>query len=92
MSGYALITGASSGLGLALAWPRHSLVADCDREPAQAVQAGYLRGMDNGGRGLMSLAHLHREGTPLAPEIWRHTLPLTQEGDRPPHMVGVPGA
>ena len=72
----------TTALGLALAWPRHSLVADCDRDPSQAVQAGYLRGMDNGGRGLMSLAHLHREGTPLAPELWRHTLPLTQAGDR----------
>lgn len=72
----------TTALGLALAWPRHCLVADCDRDPSQAVQAGYLRGMDNGGRGLMSLAHLHREGTPLAPELWRHTLPLTQAGDR----------
>lgn len=36
----------TAALGLALTWPRHVLLADCDREPAQAVQAGYLRGMD----------------------------------------------
>ena len=72
----------TTALALGLVWPRHSLVADCDRDPAQAIQAGYLRGMDHGGRGLMSMAQLHREGTPLAPELWRHTLPLTQGGDR----------
>lgn len=59
----------TTALGLALTWPRHVLLADCDREPGQAVQAGYLRGMDHGGRGLMTLAHLHREGTLLAPEL-----------------------
>lgn len=67
----------TTALGLALTWPRHALLADCDREPSQAVSASYLRGMEQGGRGLMSLAHVHREGTALAPEIWRHTLPLT---------------
>ena len=36
----------TTALGLALAWPRHCLVADCDRDPSQAVQAGYLRGME----------------------------------------------
>lgn len=71
----------TTALGLALTWPRHVLLADCDRDPSQAVQAGYLRGMDHGGRGLVALAHLHREGLPLAPEIWRHTLPLIQHGD-----------
>lgn len=71
----------TAALGLALTWPRHVLLADCDREPAQAVQAGYLRGMDPGGRGMMALAHLHREGQPLGPEVWRQTLPLTEEGE-----------
>lgn len=72
----------TTALGLALTWPRHVLLADCDREPGQAIGAGYLRGMDQGGRGLMSLAQIHREGTALAPEIWRHTLPLSQEADK----------
>ncbi|MBB1510421.1 hypothetical protein [Tessaracoccus sp. MC1756] len=71
----------TASLGLALTWPRHVLLADCDREPGQSVQAGYLRGMDHGGRGLMSLAHLNREGSPLAPELWRQTLPLVDGGD-----------
>ncbi|AQP45817.1 ParA family protein [Tessaracoccus flavus] len=71
----------TTALGLALAWPRRVLVADCDRDPSQAVQAGYLRGMDHGGRGLMSLAHLHREGAPLDPEVWRHGLPLVEGGE-----------
>lgn len=69
----------STALGLALTWPRHVLLADCDREPSHAVQAGYLRGMDHGGRGLMMLARMHREGHPLAPEVWRQTLPLSEE-------------
>lgn len=72
----------TTALALGLVWPRHCLVADCDRDPAQAIQAGYLRGMDHGGRGLMALAQLHRESTPLAPELWRQTLPLTQGADR----------
>lgn len=44
----------TTALGLALGWPRDVLLADCDRDPSQAVQAGYLRGMDHGGRGLMA--------------------------------------
>lgn len=68
----------STSLGLALTWPRHVLLADCDRDAAQAVQAGYLRGLDHGGRGLVALAHLHREGAPLGPEVWRRTIPLAE--------------
>lgn len=79
----------TASLGMALTWPRHVLLADCDREPAQAVQAGFLRGMDHGGRGMMALAHLHREGNPLAPELWRQTLPLTQDAE--PQRRFLPG-
>lgn len=71
----------TTALGLALGWPRDVLLADCDRDPAQAVQAGYLRGMDHGGRGLMALAQIHREGAALAPEVWRQALPLTSGED-----------
>ncbi|MGV8846806.1 hypothetical protein [Tessaracoccus sp.] len=63
-------------LGLALTWSRDVLLADCDRDPSQAIQAGYLRGMDHGGRGLAALARLHRENRSLAPDLWRHTVPL----------------
>lgn len=72
----------TSALALTLGWPRHALLADCDRTPSQAVQAGYLRGVDHGGRGLMSLAHLHREGAAVASELWLHTVALTESGDR----------
>lgn len=68
-------------LGLALGWPRDVLLADCDRDPSQAVQAAYLRGMDHGGRGLMALAQVHREGAALTPEVWRQALPLATGGD-----------
>lgn len=69
----------TTALALALTWPRHVLLADCDRDPAQVVLAGYLRGMDSGGRGLPSIAQAHREGRPLDDELWLHTLPLAEE-------------
>lgn len=71
----------TTALGLTLTWSRDVLLADCDRDPSQAVQAGYLRGMDHGGRGLAALARLHRENRALAPDLWRHTVPLVQWGD-----------
>ncbi|MDO5735348.1 MAG: hypothetical protein Q4P15_02615 [Propionibacteriaceae bacterium] len=66
----------TTAVGLVLTWSRDVLLADCDRDPSQAVQAGYLRGMDHGGRGLAALARLHRENRALAPDLWRHTVPL----------------
>ena len=71
----------TTALGMALTWSRDVLLADCDRDPSQAVQAGYLRGMDHGGRGLAALARLHRENRALAPHLWRHTVPLVQYDD-----------
>ena len=68
----------TTALGLALTWSRDVLLADCDREPAQAVQAGYLRGMDHGGRGLAALARVHRENRPIAAEIARHSVVLAE--------------
>lgn len=70
----------TTALGLTLTWPRDVLLADCDREPAQAVQAGYLRGMDLGGRGLAALTRVHRENRPLLPEIRNHAAAL-REGE-----------
>lgn len=71
----------TTALGLALTWPRHVLLADCDREPSQVLQAGYLRGLEHAGRGLMPLARLHRQGHDLTPEVWRLTLPLSEGED-----------
>ncbi len=70
----------TSALALALTWPRHVLLADCDRDPSHAVLAGWLRGLDAGGRGLPSVAQAHRERRPLADELWLHTLALTGSG------------
>ncbi|WP_296137339.1 hypothetical protein [uncultured Tessaracoccus sp.] len=70
----------TTALTLAITWPRDVLLADCDRDPSQAVLAGYLRGLDTGGRGLASVAQAHRQGLPLADELWVHTLPL-REGE-----------
>jgi len=72
----------TTALGLALTWPRDVVLADCDRDPSQAVLAGYLRGVDHQGFGLGSLLHLHREGGDFAAELLRHTLALA-EGDAP---------
>lgn len=69
----------TTGLGLALNWPRDVLFADCDRDPAQVVQAGYLRGYNFEGRGLLALSRLHREGRALAQEVWLQSVPLTSE-------------
>lgn len=70
----------TTALALTLQWPRHALLADCDREPAQTILAGYLRGMDAAGRGLPTVAQAHREGRRLDDELWLHTLPLTDGG------------
>lgn len=79
----------TSALGLALTWQRDVLLADCEREPSQSVQAGYLRGLDHGGRGLGGLARLHRENRPIAPELVRHTVELPGPGE--PRRRLLPG-
>lgn len=71
----------TTALGLTLTWPRSVLLADCNREPAQAIQAGYLRGTDVGGRGLSILTRLHREQQPLASHLRQHSLSLTDEDE-----------
>lgn len=50
----------TTGLGMALTWPRDVLLADCGRHPNQAVLAGYLRGLSAAGRGLAGLAQAYR--------------------------------
>lgn len=56
----------TTGLGLALSWPRPVLLADCDRHPNQAVLAGYLRGLSAGGRGLAGLVQDYRALQPAS--------------------------
>lgn len=66
-------------LALALTWPRSVLVVDCDRNPSQAVLAGWLRAAPVASRGLVDLAQAHREMLPIAPILWSRTVPLTAE-------------
>ena len=68
----------TAALGLALTWPRDVVVADCDRDPAQVIEAGHLRGMDLGGRGLTALARAHRERRSLAEELPSQLVPLQE--------------
>ncbi len=90
-----LLTGApgspgvtTTALGLALAWPRGVVLADCDPSPAQAIIAGYLRGLDVAGRGLAGIAQLHRHAEELADHLPAQTVPLT---DEPPLRRLLPG-
>ncbi|MDA8438070.1 MAG: hypothetical protein M0Z51_04285 [Propionibacterium sp.] len=68
----------TSVLGLALAWPGDVVVSDCDRDPGQVVEAGYLRGLDLGGRGLAPLARAHRERRSIADEMQSQLVPLRE--------------
>lgn len=70
----------TTALGLALHWPRHVLLADLDRDPAQAIPAGYLRGVEIGGRGLTHVARAHRERRNVAEELWLQTIELDESG------------
>lgn len=73
----------TSGLGMALTWPRDVLFADCDRHPSQAVLAGYLRGLPAGGRGLGGLAQAYRAQEPDADvRLLDHTLALADNPAR----------
>lgn len=71
----------TTALGLTLAWHRDALMVDADREPSQAVLAGYLGGAPAVGLGMSGLARLYRENRPLGPELLRNCLALDQ--DRP---------
>ena len=97
----ASITGApgvtATAVGLAVSWPREVLLVDADREPAQAVAAGYLQGVELGGRGLGSLARAHRDRRPMAEELPLHWVDVDAAGDHPRHFLpgfthpGAPG-
>lgn len=70
----------TTALGLALAWPRDVLLADCDPHPSQAVLAGYLRGLPAGGRGLGSVMQAYRAMEPeSASRLLDHTVSLADD-------------
>lgn len=83
----------TAALALTLAWPRDALLVDADRQPAQAVQAGWLGGAHVAGRGLGGLARAHRERRSMADELLLHCVALT-EAPRPLFLPGFahPGA
>ncbi|WP_316670650.1 hypothetical protein, partial [uncultured Propionibacterium sp.] len=70
----------TSALALTLGWPRSALLADCDRDPAQSVQAGWLHAEPVASRGLVDLAQAHREMQPIAPLLWSRTIDLLGPG------------
>lgn len=84
----------TTALALTLGWPRDALLVDADRQPAQAVQAGWLGGAHVGGRGLGGLARAHRERRSMTDELLLHCVPLTGSAPRPLFLPGFahPGA
>jgi len=67
------------GVGLALAWPRSVLLADCDPGAHQAVLAGYLAGTSAGGRGLLRVAEAHRDRRALEEVVIDQSVPLAED-------------
>lgn len=87
----------TTALGLALTWPGQVLLVDADRNPSQAVLAGYLQGVDPQGSGLWQILSAHRERRPLRDVIGPAGFPLSQEADflpgfAQPGMVDLFGA
>lgn len=68
----------TSALGLAISWPGNVMLVDCDRDPAQAVEAGYLRGSVLGARGLAQVARAHRERRPVVDEVLAQSVTLQE--------------
>lgn len=68
-------------VGLALAWPRHVVLADCDPGAHQAVLAGFLAGQRSGGKGLLRVAEAHRDRRPLREVILDQTLALVDDAE-----------
>jgi hypothetical protein len=76
-------------VGLALAWPRSVLLADCDPGAHQAILAGHLGGRGAGGKGLLRVAEAHRDRRSLQEVIIDQTVPLA-DGSEPSRLV-LPG-
>lgn len=76
-------------VGLALAWPRSVLLADCDPGAHQSVLAGFLAGQSANGKGLLRVAEAHRDGRPLREVLVDQTIPLTAGG--PSTRLFLPG-
>jgi hypothetical protein len=57
------------------------LLVDANRDPDQAVLAGYLQGVDPAGRGLGGLLQAHREHRPLDAALASMLLPLPGQAE-----------
>lgn len=66
----------SLAVALSVTWPEPVLLVDANREPDQAVLAGYLQGADPAGRGLGGVLQAHRERRPIGPSLDAMSLPL----------------
>lgn len=79
----------TTAVGLARCWPGDTLLVDADRQPTQAILAGFLNGTPAVGRGLTGLARVHRERRSVAGELPLHCVPL---GEDPTHRrIHLPG-
>lgn len=75
----------TTALALTLLWPRPVVLVEADVVGGSSLLAGYLRGaISPHARSLLGLASAHRQGR-LAEQLWHHTVPLDQAGDR--HLV-----
>jgi hypothetical protein len=66
-------------VGLALAWPRAVLLADCDPGAHQSVLAGFLAGRSAHGKGLLRVAEAHRDGRDLREVVIDQTIQLASD-------------
>lgn len=71
----------TTAIGLARCWAGDTLLVDADRQPTQAVLAGFLNGAPAAGRGLTGLARAHRERRSVSDELRLHCLPLGTDPD-----------
>jgi hypothetical protein len=69
----------TTAVGLARCWPGDTLLVDADRQPTQAVLAGFLSGAPAVGRGLTGLARVHRERRSIEQELLLHCLQLGED-------------
>ena len=67
------------GVGLALAWPRSVVLADCDPGAHQSVLAGFLAGQSADGKGLLRVAEAHRDRRALREVVLDQCLALSAD-------------
>jgi hypothetical protein len=70
----------SLGVAMTVDATSPTLLVDANREPDQAVLAGYLSGADPHGCGLAGLLQAHRERRPLELAITSMLMPLGEQG------------